>query len=135
MLKSVETRIIESINTSESNVFLRDEFSVFGSYSQVGRALRSLIAQGVLVKAGYGIYVKARLSTISDSTVPVISLLEIGLEVMSKIGVSARLGNDMIALNNQTSTQIPMKPIINIGNSNVKRRIYLGKRSISYEKN
>jgi hypothetical protein len=88
----------------------------------------------MLVKVGFGLYAKARPSTISGKPVPTAPLLNIGLEVMQKIGVKADVGNDVIALREGRSTQIPMLPVINIGKARVSRKIALGSRQVVYEK-
>src|SRR6218665_2233545 len=68
---TLQERIESSLSRSEAKVFLRKEFDRFGGYDQVGRALRGIIAKGLLVKAGYGIYVKAKKSSITGNPVPV----------------------------------------------------------------
>jgi hypothetical protein len=53
---------------------------------------------------------------------------------MQKLGVKADVGRDAVALREGRCTQIPMRPIINIGKSRVSRKIALGNRQIIYEK-
>jgi hypothetical protein len=131
---SVKERIISSIKASSSAVFLRKEFDKFGDYRQVSRAIKSITKSGGLVRVGYGMYARARESTINGQPVPTETLLTIGLEVMKKIGVSADVGKDMRALREGKSTQVPMAAIICIGKARVQRKIFLGKRQVVYEK-
>ncbi|MCV4188841.1 hypothetical protein [Pseudomonas aeruginosa] len=49
-----EERLKRAIALRKDNVFLRSEFARFGSPAQLSRALRQLIAEGVLVKLGFG---------------------------------------------------------------------------------
>ena len=131
---TVKDRVIAKIKRSSSSVFLRKEFDRLGDYRQVSRAINEVAASGILVKVGFGLYAKARPSTISGKPVPTAPLLNIGLEAMQKIGVKADVGKDAVALREGRSTQIPMLPIINIGKARVSRRIAVGSRQVVYEK-
>lgn len=129
-----KARILASLTRSKNNVFLREEFNRFGSYRQVCRVLKELLDEGRILRLGYGIYVKARPSTISGKPVPQDSLVNIGMEAMKKLGIEVSPGKDMQALINRESTQVPMLPIINIGKARVSRKLSLGSRSLVYEK-
>ena len=131
---TTQDRIAASIRSLGSNVFIRAEFDRFGTYRQVSRALSQLTKSGSLVKVGYGVYAKARKSTLSDRPVPVIPLTSIGLEAMKKLGIKADLGKEARALREGKSTQVPMAPILTVGKSRVSRKIALGNRQIIYEK-
>lgn len=131
---TVKDRVIAKIKRSPSSVFLRKEFDRLGGYRQVSRAISEAAASGILVRVGFGLYAKARPSTIGGTPVPIGSLLNIGLEVMQKIGVKADVGTDAVALREGRSTQIPMLPIINIGKARVSRKIAVGSRQVVYEK-
>ena len=80
---STEERVERYLLRSKDNVFVRKDFEKFGGYDQVGRALRCAVQKGLLVKAGYGVYVKARESSVTGKPVPVLSLIEIGLFALS----------------------------------------------------
>ena len=131
---TVKDKVIAKIKRSPSSVFLRKEFDRLGDYRQVSRAINEAVAIGLLVKVGFGLYAKARPSTISGKPVPTAPLLNIGLEVMQKIGVKADVGKDAVALREGRSTQIPMLPIINVGKARVSRKIAVGSRQVVYEK-
>ena len=131
---SLEERISRSLARGSATVFLREDFRRFGGYDQVGRVLRALVRRGALVRAGYGIYVKARASTLSGQPVPVEPLVSIGLEAMRKLGVRADLGAATRAHCEGRTTQIPMAAVINVGNSMVSRRIGFGSGVLRYER-
>jgi hypothetical protein len=133
-LTTVKEKVISKIKRSSSSVFLRNEFDRLGDYRQVSRAISEVVASGMLIRVGFGLYAKARPSTINGQPVPIESLLKIGLEVMKKLGVDADVGNDAIDLREGRSTQVPMLPIINVGKSRVSHRITIGKRQVVYEK-
>lgn len=132
--KTIIERISASIRTSPAMVFLRKEFDGFGHYRQVSRAVKDLVGSGELVRVGYGIYAKARPSVLSGRPVPALSLMEIGFEVMRKLGIVADGGKDARALRDGLSTQVPMLPVINVGKSRIKRKIGFAHRQIIYEK-
>jgi hypothetical protein len=131
---TVKDKVISKIKRSTSSVFLRNEFDKLGDYRQVSRAVKQVEASGMLVRVGFGLYAKARPSILDGKPVPTTPLLNIGLEVMQKIGIKADVGKDAKDLREGRSTQVPMLPIINVGKSRVSRKITVGKREIVYEK-
>ena len=68
--KSLEQRIAARTERRKDNVFLRRDFRDLGGYDQVGRGLRSLVAEGQLVKIGYGLYARGATSPLSSKTIP-----------------------------------------------------------------
>ena len=131
---TTQERIERWLARSGDVVFVRTDFKRFGGYDQVGRALRAVLKKGLLVRAGYGIYVKARPSGITGEPVPVLSLVEIGLQALSKLGVEADLGRSAKAYMARRTTQMPMATVLNVGKSRVSRRIGFGKQCVRYEK-
>jgi Family of unknown function (DUF6088) len=125
---TLEERIELSLQRSAAK-----EFDKFGGYDQVGRALRAVIAKGLLVKAGYGVYVKAKPSTLTGKPVPVVPLIEIGLAALTKLGARPELGSAAKEYLDGKTTQMPMATVLNVGNSRVSRRIGFGAKSIRYE--
>ncbi|SMC58180.1 DUF6088 family protein [Polynucleobacter kasalickyi] len=131
---TVKEKVVAKIKRSPSSVFLRKEFDRLGNYRQVSRAVHEVTASGLLIKVGFGLYAKARPSTLGGKPVPAIPLINIGLQVMQKIGIKAEVGKDARALQEGRSTQVPMLPIINVGRARVSRKITVGKRQVVYEK-
>lgn len=132
--RTIEEQIAQSIALSKEKVFLRKDFNKYGSYPQVGRALNNILKKGQLVKGGYGIYVKARKSSLTGNYIPIISIIEIGLHALHKLGVSAKLGNSHNEYLAGKTTQMPMAAVINVGKSRITRRIGFGKKSVRYER-
>lgn len=130
---TVKDRIRASVRASKEKVFLRGEFDRFGDYRQVSRAVRELALEGVLVRVGYGVYGRARPSTLSGKPVPVETLVTIGLEAMRKLGVKADLGKEARELRAGVSAQVPTLPIISIGKARVSRKIGFGNKKLVYE--
>jgi len=131
---SLTEHIRGSLAEESATVFLRRDFAHFGSYESVGSALRALIRQGALVKAGRGIYVKARPSSLNGKPIPVAQLMVIGMEVMRKLGVQAKEGKALQAYSTGRSTQMPMAATLNVGNARIRRRIGFGSTFIQYER-
>ncbi len=131
---TIQERIERSLVRSKDVVFVRKDFDRFGGYDQVGRVLRVVMKKGLLVKAGYGVYVKARTSGITGKPVPVAPLIEIGLQALSKLGVGADVGNSAKAYMAGETTQMPMATVVNVGKSRVSRKIGFGKQSVRYER-
>jgi hypothetical protein len=131
---TLEERIEMSITRSKPNVFLRKDFERFGGYDQVGRALRSVMLKGLLLKAGYGVYVKARKSSITGNPIPVIPLVQVGLEALVKMGVPADIGSSAKQYMSGETTQMPVAAVVNIGKSRVARKLSLGGKELRYEK-
>lgn len=132
---TVKERLEEEIKNSQSNVFVRKEFESLGNARQINRALAQLIEQGLVVRAGYGVYVRTRKSSLSDKMVPTIPLLNVGIEALKKLGIQADVGSDFKALREGRTTQVPMATVINVGKSRIRRKIALGSRKIVYETN
>lgn len=65
---TLKSKIDAKIGRSNRLVFVRSDFSTLGGYDQVGRALRSLVAEGKLITVGYGLYAKARLNRLTGET-------------------------------------------------------------------
>lgn len=134
MKMSLQERIERSLLRAKEDVFLREDFEKFGDYDQVGRALRGAVKKGLLVKAGYGVYVRARKSSLTGNPIPKASLVEIGLQALKKLGVNADVGRSARQYRDGKTTQMPMATVIDVGKSRISRRIGFGSRIIRYER-
>ncbi|HCH01813.1 MAG TPA: S-adenosylhomocysteine hydrolase [Vibrio sp.] len=63
-------RVYQKIKRSRRYVFERKDFDGFASYDQIGRVLSQLVKQGELIKLGYGLYTKARISSLTGKPMP-----------------------------------------------------------------
>lgn len=76
---TIRDRIAKRIRRSRrADVFVRDDFADFGAYDVVGRELRKLAGEGLLIKVGYGLYARANRSVLSGKPIPSAPLIEIG---------------------------------------------------------
>ena len=118
---------------SKRSVFLRSDFKDIADYDQVGRALRCLVREGLMMKIGYGLYVRTRLNRITGEPMPDNPAGADGvmIEAMEKLGVGFEFDklSQMSMLG--TSTQIPSKVSINPTSTRFKRKIIVGKQSVN----
>ena len=129
ILKRVQARV----KRSKCSVFLRSDFKDLADYDQVGRALRNIVSDGLLMKIGYGLYVRTRVNRITGKSMPDNPAGADGVivEAMEKLGVKFEF--DKLSQMNMlgTSTQIPSKVSINPTSSRFKRKIIVGKQSVN----
>jgi len=87
--QSLKSRMENTIQRSRRNVFLRRDFARAGGYDQVGRVMRILVADGTLMKLGYGLYAKARLNRLTGRSMLVAEggFNEVAQEVLNRLGV------------------------------------------------
>lgn len=134
MRYSLKDGIEKSIKASKSDVFIRGDFNSFGGYNQVGRAIKEIADSGLIVKIGYGVYVRARRSKINGEPIPVKTLTTAGLELMKKLGVDADVCAAAQEYRSGLTTQIPMIEAINVGKSRITRKMKWAGRELVYER-
>lgn len=101
--QTITQRVRAYIEATPTQAFLRRDFAHFGSARQVSRSLTTLQDDGLIVRVGYGLYlredsmtIEAALSTIRDR----LGLRARRLVVIS--GVTVALGNTKACRNQQT---------------------------------
>ncbi len=132
---SVKERMVRSIAMRKGEVVLRADFESIGSSSQISRALKVLIDTGRIVRLGYGVYAKARYSTLTGKPVPRVTLEELAQETLIKLGVRVQLGSAQAAYAEGKSTQIPVRTTFNTGQRRISRKITVGISTVRYENN
>lgn len=130
--KTLESRILARIVRKKDSVFLRKDFLDLGGYDQVGRALKHLADNGKLVRIGYGLYSKARVSSLTGETIPTASLPTLAKEALERLGVKIMPSQAELAYNEGRSTQIPTGRLITV-KSRVNRKISFKDTTIKYE--
>lgn len=132
----IERRVKAKIaRTKKSDVFLRSEFDPFGSQAQVGRALRQLVEDGVLVRLGVGVYARAKPSVISGKPIPVQPVEILAEQALKKLGVKIEPSSQTKRYNSGATTQLPTLPVINTGLQRIVRKLGFGARTVQYENN
>ena len=86
---SLKSKISDKIKHSRRLVFMRSDFEELGGYDQIGRVLRNLIAEGKLMKVGYGLYAKARTNRLTGT--PMLAakggFIQVAKEALDRLGV------------------------------------------------
>jgi hypothetical protein len=118
----LEDRIAKRIARRRGDVFLRTDFREMGNYNQVGRALRSLVREGRLVKIGQGLYARARKSALDGKPVPENGLQTL-TEALRRLGVKVEPSRAMRAYNSGRSEQVPTGRVVAIRDKRVRRQI------------
>jgi hypothetical protein len=127
--RKVQTRV----KRSKGSVFLRSDFKDIADYDQVGRALRELVQEVLLIKIGYGLYARARINRITGNVMADNPSGSDGvvIEAMEKLGVEYQL-DDLSRMNlSGDSTQIPAKVKIIPKNTRFTRKIAIGKQFVN----
>ncbi len=120
---SLKSKVATKISRSKREVFLRTDFEKLAGYDQIGRALRQLTSDGVLVKVGYGLYARARPNRITGK--PMLAakggFTQVAEEALSRLGVKWEPSKSVLDYQSG-STQIPANEEVIIF-ERVKRRI------------
>lgn len=105
---SLKAKVASKISRSKRDVFLRSDFEKLAGYDQVGRALRQLTTEGVLIKIGYGLFAKARPNRITGK--PMLAaeggFTQVAEDALSRLGVKWELSRSVRDYQSG-STQIP----------------------------
>jgi hypothetical protein len=131
-LGTLEDRISYRLARSKATVFLREDFEDLADYDQVGRALRSLIAKGDLIKIGYGLYARAIVSPLSGRFIPRKSLPDLAAEALDRLNVEVRPSSYERAYNADQTTQVPTGRVIAV-KGRIARKIGYDGKYISFE--
>lgn len=126
---TTKARIQSRLKRSKRYVFTRDDFKDIAGYDQIGRALRTLVKEGELLKVGYGVYTKARRNSITGRIMPASpgGSAAVIVETLDRLKVRYRVTDATQAYNSGKSTQIPasagiktpsrFKRVLSVGNS------------------
>jgi len=130
---TIQDRIQTRVKRSKRSVFLRSDFADIADYDQVGRGLRLLVRDGVLLKIGYGLYVRARVNRITGQLMADNPAGNDGviIEAMERLGVDYQF--DALSLKSLSgqSTQIPANVKITPKNARFTRKIAVGNQRVN----
>jgi len=128
-------RLLRFIERQAGNVILRSELAELGSRPQITAAVNALIAKGVIVRIGIGIYARTRKSSVTGATIPAGSLETLATETLKKMGVPFNLGRAAAAFNAGDTNQLPGAFVVDTGERRISRKITVGGRTLGYENN
>ena len=130
---SLRSKIKARISESQDFVFMPCDFFDLSDRDQVGRALRQLIKEQFLVRVGYGVYVKTRVSQYTGKILPFTDLRSIAEATLEKLGVSVLPTKYEIAYNTRQSTQVPNGFVVGV-DKRLSRKLSYGEATIKYAK-
>jgi len=131
--KTIEEKIALRIARKRFPVLLRGDFDDLGGYDQVGRTLRALIKKGKLIKIGYGLYAKAKVSSLTGKAVPVEPLPVLAHCALERLGATPRHSRATTDYQEGRSTQVPTGRLISV-NKRISRKIGFNNMAVSYER-
>jgi len=130
---TIQDRIKTRVKRCKRSVFLRSDFKDIADYDQVGRGIRNLVREGLLMKIGYGLYARARVNRITGKLMPDNTAGADGviIEAMERLGVDYKF-DDLSRMNfSGQSTQIPANVKIISMDSRFTRKIAVGKQRVN----
>jgi hypothetical protein len=131
---SVNSRIRDRIQASPWLVLLRGDFGDIASRSAVSRELKTLCAEGLLVRIGIGLYAKTRVSSVTGAVIPAGPLEVLTAEALRRLGIEVRHGAAARAYNAGITSQLPGQLVANTGRRRISRVIAVGGRRLHYER-
>lgn len=114
---------------------MRSDFTYLGSQSQISRLLSEFVKEGRLVRLGYGIFAKARVSSISGKAVPREPLEVLAEESFRRLRIDVKPGKAQRDYTSGQSTQVPVQAVFDTGRRRISRKLTLGNRKVRYENN
>ena len=130
---TLEGKIAHRIDRKQSTVLLREDFEDLAGYDQVGRALLALTKKGKLVKIGYGLYAKAKVSSLTGNTVPAEPLPLLARKALDRLGVTLLPSQAENDYREGRSTQVPTGRQIGV-NGRISRKIGYNNITVNYER-
>lgn len=130
---SLFTKVSQRIARKKSTVLLRADFADLGGYDRVGKAIRQQVAEGTLIKIGYGLYAKAKISPISGKPIPLQPLPTLAKIALKRLGIKISASRQETEYNKGRSKQVPTGRVIAVSRR-VSRKIGYGGINVSYER-
>lgn len=132
-LNTLKSKIRYRLSRSKDTVFTPQDFLDLSDRDQVGRVLRQLIKDGLLIRFGYGLYAKASESPYSGKVVPEKGLPDLAREALTnKLGVTVATSTAMQRYNSGKSTQVPTGRVIGV-KGRVTRKMGYNGQSVKLE--
>jgi hypothetical protein len=125
-------KVSARIARKKNAVFVREDFEDLGGYDQIGRILRDLTRAGKLIKIGYGLYAKAKISLLTGAVVPVVPLPSLAKEALDRLGFETFPSLYEREYNAGRSTQVPTGRRIAV-KGRISRKIGYNGAYVSYE--
>ena len=132
-LNTLKSKIKYRLSRSKDTVFTPKDFLDLSDRDQVGRVLRQLMDESLLIRFGYGLYAKASKSPYSGNIVPNKGLPILAREALTnKLGAAIEPSDAMKRYNSGESTQVPTGRVIPV-RKRVTRKMAYNKQSVKLE--
>jgi len=131
--QTLASRMRYRIKRGKAFVYLPGDFADLSDSDQIGRGLRTLVQEGVLVKIGQGIYARAKKSSLTGAPVPERPLRDLAIAALAKLGVEVAPSRYEKAYNAGQTPQVPTGRVIGV-KGRISRKISYNGRSITFEK-
>lgn len=131
--KTLKNRMLLRIRKSKKVAFISSDFFDLSDGDQVGRALRSLVKERLLIKLGRGIFAKTNPSLLGNKTILAKDFPSVAREALDKLKIRTYPTKAELDYNSGISTQIPTGLMVAV-NKRVARTISYNGRSIKYER-
>lgn len=131
-LLTLKSRMKYRLSRSKDTVFTPPDFLDLSGRDQVGRVLRELMQEGIVIRFGYGLYAKAEKSPYSGKIIPMKPLPALAEEALRKIGVKVVSSTANNLYNSGKSTQVPTGRVIGV-KGRVSRKMGYNGQSVKLE--
>ena len=132
-VKTLKSKVKYRISRSKANVFTPKDFFDLSGRDQIGRALRQLVSDRVLIKFDHGLYAKARRSSLTWKLIPAKPLPELAREALTdNLGVQVVTAGELEGYNRGRTTQVPTGRVIAV-KGRVSRKMAFDGKSIKYQ--
>jgi len=125
-------KVSSRIARKNEAVFVREDFDDLGGYDQIGRILRELTRSGKIIKIGYGLYAKTRISTLTGEPILVKPLPDLAKEAIARLGLKTYPTRLEKEYNEGKTTQVPTGRMIAV-KGRISRKIGYKGAYVSYE--
>jgi hypothetical protein len=130
--ETLESRVANRIERKRGDVFVRGDFEDLGGYDQVGRALRTLVREGRLVRVGQGLYARASRSIMNGEPIPARGLATLR-EALDRVGIETVPTRLERAYNAGETTQVPTGRVVGV-TRRVRRKVGYAGMNLSFER-
>ena len=120
------------IAQNQSNIILRKDVKNMSNPRQVTRGLNALVAEGKLVKLGYGVYAKAYLTEYTTQPILEGGFTNAYLTALERLGIRWEESSSQKAYNSGASTQVPTQDSVRL-KSRYRGKLAYENRTLIFE--
>ena len=131
--KTLEDRVQYRIKRSSYSTFILSDFYDLSDRDQILRALRKLIKKKLILRVGQGVYVRTKVSSVTNKIIPEQNIRDIAITVLKKSGIIVIPAPCEQEYNDGKTTRVPTGIVIGV-NSRVNKKIGFNGRFVKYEK-